>query len=49
MQKALSYTDANFDRFVEELKDFLRIPSVSTDPNHKDDVNAAAEWVAQTT
>ncbi|MBT3448529.1 MAG: dipeptidase [Bacteroidetes Order II. Incertae sedis bacterium] len=47
MQKALSYTDANFDRFVEELKDFLRIPSVSTDPNHKDDVNAAAEWVAQ--
>ena len=33
-------------RLLEELLDFLRIPSVSTDPNHKADVIRAAEWVA---
>jgi acetylornithine deacetylase/succinyl-diaminopimelate desuccinylase-like protein len=30
----------------DELFDFLRIPSVSTDPAHADDVRAAAKWVA---
>ncbi|MDX1413640.1 MAG: dipeptidase [Candidatus Promineifilaceae bacterium] len=29
-----------------ELKDFLRIPSVSTQPSHDDDVHAAANWLA---
>ncbi|MGB2952221.1 MAG: M20/M25/M40 family metallo-hydrolase [Gaiellaceae bacterium] len=28
-----------------ELSDFLRIPSVSADPAHADDVRAAGEWV----
>ena len=46
MEKALSYTDQHFDQFVDELKDFLRIPSVSTDPNHAGDVRKAAEWLA---
>ena len=26
MDNALAYTDSNFDQFVDELKDFLRIP-----------------------
>jgi acetylornithine deacetylase/succinyl-diaminopimelate desuccinylase-like protein len=30
---------------VEELYDLLRIPSVSADPSHADDVRRAAEWV----
>jgi acetylornithine deacetylase/succinyl-diaminopimelate desuccinylase-like protein len=34
------------DRFLEELKSFLRIPSVSTLPEHKDDIRRAAEFVA---
>ena len=33
------------DRYLEELKAFLRIPSISTDPAHKHDVLRAAEFV----
>jgi acetylornithine deacetylase/succinyl-diaminopimelate desuccinylase-like protein len=32
--------------WLDELRDLLRIPSVSADPAHKDDVVRAAEWVA---
>jgi acetylornithine deacetylase/succinyl-diaminopimelate desuccinylase-like protein len=31
--------------WLEELSEFLRIPSVSADPQHADDVVRAAEWV----
>ena len=31
--------------WFEELSAFLRIPSVSADPAHQDDVRRAAEWV----
>lgn len=41
-----SYLDANQDRFLHELIDFLRIPSVSAIPAHAADVGRAAEWVA---
>ena len=34
------------ERYLEELKAFLRIPSVSTDPDRKADVRRAAEFVA---
>src|SRR5438093_5606873 len=34
------------DRFLEELKTFLRIPSVSTLPEHRDDIRRAAGFVA---
>lgn len=33
------------ERYLEELKAFLRIPSVSTDPAHKQDISRAAEFV----
>ena len=46
MNKALSYTDTHFNRFVDELIEFLRIPSISTDPEHAGDVRAAAHWLA---
>jgi len=39
------YLSQNSDRFVEELKSFLRIPSVSADPKHKGDVRQAAGFV----
>ena len=35
----------NQTRFLDELCDFIRIPSVSADPNHKDDVSFASRWV----
>ncbi len=41
------YLDKNKDRFIEELKDLLRVPSVSADPNFKDDVLRMAEITRQ--
>src|SRR5581483_5901572 len=43
---AVSYARDNQQRFLNELKDLLRIPSVSTAPEHKDDVRRAAKVVA---
>src|SRR5258708_32067774 len=43
---AVTYARENQQRFLSELKDLLRIPSVSTLPQHKPDVQRAAEFVA---
>jgi len=43
---AVGFAKANGERFVEELKALLRIPSVSTAPEHVGDVRKAAEFVA---
>ena len=43
---AVSYARGNQQRFLNELKDLLRIPSVSTLQEHKSDVQKAAEFVA---
>ncbi|MBS7701194.1 MULTISPECIES: dipeptidase [unclassified Chelatococcus] len=40
------YLDEHQAAFVEELKHFLRIPSISADPAHLPDVDHAAEWLA---
>lgn len=40
------FVDENRPRLLEELFAFLRIPSVSTLPEHRDDVRAAARFVA---
>lgn len=47
MQKTLDYIHQNKARFVEELFELLRIPSISADPAHKEDVLKCAEKVAQ--
>lgn len=47
-QAASDYIRANSGRFLEELKEFLRIPSISTDPERAGDVARAAQWVADT-
>lgn len=41
-----AYLDQNQQRFVEELLDFVRIPSVSAKPENIPDMQRAAEWVA---
>ncbi len=46
MNETIAYLDKNQSRFLNELKEFLRIPSVSTDPARKADMKAAAEFVA---
>ena len=43
---ALDYARQNQPRFLSELKDLLRIPSVSTLPQHKSDIERAAEFLA---
>jgi acetylornithine deacetylase/succinyl-diaminopimelate desuccinylase-like protein len=44
---AVEFARKNGERFVEELKALLRIPSISTLPEHAGDVRRAAEFVAQ--
>ena len=44
---AIEYAHANSARFLVELIDFGSIPSISTDPNAKADMQRAAEWVAE--
>lgn len=45
-QSVSEYVKSHEDRFLEELLDFLRIPSISTLPEHQGDVARAAEFVA---
>jgi acetylornithine deacetylase/succinyl-diaminopimelate desuccinylase-like protein len=45
VQDALSYARSHADDFVDQLKDFLRIPSISTDPDYAGDVRRTAEWL----
>jgi acetylornithine deacetylase/succinyl-diaminopimelate desuccinylase-like protein len=46
MHPAIRYIQQRRESFVEQLKAFVRIPSVSTKPEHKGDVGRAADWVA---
>lgn len=41
-----NYLDSMRDTHLEELKEFLRIPSVSAKSEHKPDIEAAARWVS---
>ncbi|MBN1536430.1 MAG: dipeptidase [Anaerolineales bacterium] len=43
---ALEYAHSNKARFLDELKTFAAIPSVSTDPAYKSDIQKAASWAA---
>jgi acetylornithine deacetylase/succinyl-diaminopimelate desuccinylase-like protein len=44
-QEILDKIDTNRPRYVDELLEFLRIPSVSTISGHATDVQKAADWV----
>lgn len=46
MEKAKEYIDSNCDRFIEELFELLRIPSISAQTEHKPDMQRCAEWLA---
>ena len=45
MNAVTAYLDANQDRFVRDLCDYVRFPSVSAQPQHKADLQACAEWL----
>ncbi len=46
MDQVVDFIHINRDRYVEELKQYLAIPSVSALPQHKADVRRCAEWTA---
>ncbi len=46
MKNTQSFISAHQDRFLAELLDFLRIPSISADPAYAGSVRNAAEWLA---
>lgn len=46
IETAVAFARDNKQRFVEELKALIRIPSVSTLPEHNGDVRRAAEFIA---
>ncbi len=45
MTTPLEHVRAHRGAHLEELKELLRIPSISAQPDHKGDVRAAAEWM----
>ena len=47
MQNIISYINSNKEKYVEELKDFLRIPSISTSAENKSDMITAANFVVK--
>ena len=47
LDAALEYVRANRDAHLRQLIELLRIPSVSTLPEHRPDIDAAAQWLAE--
>ena len=47
MEKVKNYISENFESYIEELKEFLKIPSISTYAENKKDINKAADFVAE--
>lgn len=45
LDTVLTQIDTNMPAAIDRLFDFLRIPSISTDPAFDGDVDAAAEWL----
>lgn len=45
--RALQYSRTHHSRFVSELKEFLRFPSVSSQPERSTDVRKCAAWLAR--
>ena len=43
---AQTFVESNRQRLLDELFEFLRIPSISTLPEHRDDIQRAAQFVA---
>ncbi|OGO24185.1 MAG: hypothetical protein A2Y54_02565 [Chloroflexi bacterium RBG_16_51_16] len=46
VQQAVEYARKNQDKFLDDLKAIVAIPSISTTPENKSDMDRAAEWMA---
>jgi acetylornithine deacetylase/succinyl-diaminopimelate desuccinylase-like protein len=47
MNNVIDFINTNRDRYVDELKEYLAIPSISALPEHAADVKRAADWSAE--
>ncbi len=47
VDSVVGYLSDNFDNYLEELKDFLRIPSISALEEHKGDIEKCAQFAAK--
>ncbi len=45
MKEILQYIVANKQRYINELRSLLAIPSISTNPENKDDIQLCAQWL----
>lgn len=45
-QTIITYLSENREKHLSELKNFLAIPSISSLPEHKEDIQKAANWVS---
>jgi len=46
LEEIKNYIKNNYENFIEELKEYLRIPSISTLPAHKKDIAVCAAFTA---
>ena len=46
MKEVMNYIENNRGRYVDELKEFLKIPSISTLAENKADMQTGAQFVA---
>ncbi|GAB1422200.1 dipeptidase [Anaerolineales bacterium] len=47
MKAALEYTEKHFEKAVDQLIEWLKIPSISTDPAYQDEMKRGIEWISQ--
>ena len=47
MDNVLSFIEGNRSRYLEELTSFIAIPSISTNPENKQDVDRCSQWVSR--
>jgi acetylornithine deacetylase/succinyl-diaminopimelate desuccinylase-like protein len=44
-KEMLAYITENLPKYMKDMMGLIKIPSVSTDPEHKEDVISAAQWL----
>jgi acetylornithine deacetylase/succinyl-diaminopimelate desuccinylase-like protein len=47
IDKTIAHIESNRQVYVDRLKELLRIPSISTELDHKSDMHRAAQWIQE--